>query len=415
MILTETSTLAHQAPQTETDPTDSGCQAQSTDLKTGLQLDAGMIHRMISRSSIGVASICTKLTLGIALGLGSCATSPSTPGSESPQVQSPTTGATSATTDQLQIVTTFVPMSQFTKAVVGDRAEVTQLLPTNVGPHDYQAKPEDVQKLANADVLVQNGLGMEEFLEDMVENAENDQLTVIDSSQGIPTIATKTIVGETHEGETHEGETHETEAEHEHGEFNPHIWLDPKLAIQQVETIRDGLIAVDPEGQEIYTANAAAYIQKLRDLDTETTKRLQPYGGKTFVAFHDFAPYFAQSYNLKVTFLVDVPEENPSPDDVKRVMDTVQGTNLKTLLTEPQTGEDAFASLAKDLQVKVSTFDPMETGSAEAIQPDYYLTTMRQNVTTLLTAFTGQSPQSFRPVWLPQSAIVLPQRVGVRF
>ena len=302
-------------------------------------------------------------------------------------------------------------MSQFTKAVVGDRAEVTQLLPTNVGPHDYQAKPEDVQKLANADVLVQNGLGMEEFLEDMVKNAENDQLTVIDSSQGIPTIATKTIVGETHEGETHEGETHETEAEHEHGEFNPHIWLDPKLAIQQVETIRDGLIAVDPEGQEIYTANAAAYIQKLQDLDAETTKRLQPYAGKTFVAFHDFAPYFAQSYNLKATFLVDVPEENPSPDDVKRVMDTVQGTNLKTLLTEPQSGEDAFASLAKDLQVQVSTFDPMETGSAEAIQPDYYLTTMRQNVTTLLTAFTGQSPQSFRPVWLPQSAIVLPQRV----
>jgi len=411
MILTETLTLARQAPQTETDPTDSGCQAQSTDLKTGLQPDAGMI----SRSSIGVASICTKLTLGIALGLGSCATPPSTPGSGSPQVQSPTTGATSATTDELQIVTTFVPMSQFTKAVVGDRAEVTQLLPTNVGPHDYQAKPEDVQKLANADVLVQNGLGMEEFLEDMVENAENDQLTVIDSSQGIPTIATKTIVGETHEGETHEGETHETEAEHEHGEFNPHIWLDPKLAIQQVETIRDGLIAVDPEGQEIYTANAAAYIQKLRDLDAETTKLLQPYGGKTFVAFHDFAPYFAQSYNLKVTFLVDVPEENPSPDDVKRVMDTVQGTNLKTLLTEPQGGEDAFASLAKDLQVQVSTFDPMETGSAEAIQPDYYLTTMRQNVTTLLTAFTGQSPQSFRPVWLPQSAIVLPQRVGVRF
>ena len=146
-------------------------------------------------------------------------------------------------------------------------------------------------------------------------------------------------------------------------------------------------------------------------MDAETTKRLQPYAGKTFVAFHDFAPYFAQSYNLKATFLVDVPEENPSPDDVKRVMDTVQGTNLKTLLTEPQSGEDAFASLAKDLQVQVSTFDPMETGSAEAIQPDYYLTTMRQNVTTLLTAFTGQSPQSFRPVWLPQSAIVLPQRV----
>jgi len=65
------------------------------------------------------------------------------------------------------------------------------------------------------------------------------------------------------------------------------------------------------------------------------------------VAFHDFAPYFAESYNLKAEFLVDIPEENPAPEDVKRIMDTVQSTNLKTILNEPQAGEDAFAALAK--------------------------------------------------------------------
>jgi zinc/manganese transport system substrate-binding protein len=85
------------------------------------------------------------------------------------------------------------------------------------------------------------------------------------------------------------------------------------------------------------------------------------------------------------------------------------------LLTEPQSGKDAFAGLAKDLNVRVSTFDPMETGGNEALQPDYYITTMRKNVKTLVTAFTGQSTQSFVPIQTLQPVAVVPQQVWVRF
>jgi zinc transport system substrate-binding protein len=259
--------------------------------------------------------------------------------------------ATTPVPRQLQIMTTFIPITDFTKAVAGDRAQVTQLLPTNVEPHDYQAKPGDAQKLAKADVLVQNGLEMEGFLKELVKNTGNAKLKVIDSSQGVKPIATETI------------EDKKPQAGQNRSQYNPHIWLDPKRAIRQVENIREGLIVVDPAGKEIYTNNATAYIKKLRELDAETTKMLQPFAGKTFVAFHDFAPYFAQSYNLKANFLVDVPEDNPSPADVKRIVDTVKATNLKTLLAEPNGGAEAFAALAKDLNVRVSTFDTMETGS----------------------------------------------------
>lgn len=359
---------------------------------------AGPSRGMVCPLSVVVMSALAKLTVGIALSLASCATD--TAGSESPQVQS-----FPATADELQVVTTFLPVTQFTTAVAGDRAQVSQLLPTNVGPHDYQAKPEDARKLAKADVLVKNGLGIEEFLADLIKSAGNDNLKVIDSSQGVPTITTESI----------ETGAQDQDHAHAHGELNPHIWLDPKRAIQQVENIRDGLIAADPDGQEIYAANAAAYIQKLRELDVEATALLQPYAGKTFVAFHDFSPYFADSYNLQATFLVDVPEGNPAPEDVKRIMDTVEATKLKTLLTEPQHGQDGFAALAKDLKVQVSSFDPMETGGPEALQPDYYLTTMRQNVTALVTAFTGPSTQSFLPLWTPQPAAAVPQRVGSGF
>lgn len=392
------------------------------------------------------------ITVGaIAFGLGSC-TAPST----TSEVESPDAEVAVAPEDPLQVVTTFLPITQFTTAVAGDRAEVVQLLPTNVGPHEYQATPGDAQAIANADVLVKNGLEMEFFLDDMIENAGNAELAIVDSSEGIATLASDDdhdhghgegdghdhgddhdhdhgegddhdhdhdhAEGEAHdhgEGEAHaEGEAHDhAEADahgHIHGEFDPHIWLDPKRAIEQVENIRDGLIAADPEGEAEYTANAEAFIAELEALDAEITEKLAPFEGQTFVVFHDFASYFAESYGLQSETLVGIPEENPSPEDVKRVMETVQAEGLKTILTEPQAGQASFDAIAGDLDVTVNVFDPLETGDSEAVQPDHYLTIMRQNADNLVTGFEG-SDQAWLPLWVPQPVAMTPQRVGLRF
>lgn len=340
------------------------------------------------------------LTLA-AVALGSCSSSPTESGSSnSPQAQAPPEGA-------LKVVTTTLAVTDFTKAVAGDRVEVTYLLPTNVGPHDYQAKPEDARTVAEADVLVKNGLGVEEYLDDLVANANNQNLKTIDTSQGVQTVSNEEVEGQEHaEGKEH-AEAEAGAGGHGHeGEFNPHIWLDPARVIKQVENIRDGLIAADPEGKEAYTANAAAYIDKLKALDAEFATALKPYAGKEFVTYHEFAPYFAQRYNLKAEYLVGVPEENPAPGDVKRVMNAAQASDLKTLLTEPQVGEGTFSTLSKDLNVQVSTFDPMETSGPDGVQPDYYLTVMRQNVKNLQTAF-GQSTQSQLPAWSPARAFAV--------
>lgn len=335
-----------------------------------------------------------------AIGLGAC-------GTGSPDISASPTEET----QRLKVITTFIPVTNFTKAVAGDRAEVTQLLPANVGPHDYQAKPEDVQKLARGNVLVKNGLGMEEFLGDLLKNAGNTNLKVIDSSKDIQPIANE----EKHEHHDHDHEK-TSEAGHNHGAFNPHIYLDPKRAIKQVENIRDGLITADPEGKTTYDKNATAYIEKLKKLDGEIAQKLQPFAGKSFVTYHDFAPYFAQSYNLKAEFLVDVPEDNASPEDVKRVINAAKQSNLKTLLTEPQAVGSPFAALAKDLKVKVSTFDPLETSNGEALRPDYYLTTMRQNLQNLESAFSGQTQQSLLPIISPRTLLMIqPQSLRLSF
>jgi zinc/manganese transport system substrate-binding protein len=380
----------------------------------------------------------------LALGLGSCGPSANSP-NQAQETNNETAEATSQ--EELQIVTTFLPMTHFTKAVVRDRAEVTQLLPTNTGPHDYQAKPTDVQTIANADVLVKNGLELEVYLEDMIANANNPDLVVINTSEGIATIAYEEEGHDHHDHSDHDHDHDHDHAEHDHGEkteshdhdhdhgekteshdhdhdhgekaeshdhgehghshdhgeFDPHVWLDPKRAMEQVKNIRDRLIAIDPEGEAIYTENANTYLEKLKALDEEISEKLSPHAGETFITFHDFANYFAESYNLESQFLVDIPEENPSPEDVKRVIDTVQAEGIKTLLTEPQAGENSFSALAKDLNVKVSVFDPVATGDAEAVQPEYYLEVMRQNVNNLVTGLEGST----------QSHLLVPQRLRV--
>jgi zinc/manganese transport system substrate-binding protein len=232
--------------------------------------------------------------------------------------------------------------------------------------------------LSNAQILVKNGLGMEYFLDKLTDSAENNSLRVIDTSRGVAVI------------KSDEDENGVDGGDQSQGEVNPHIWLDPLRAVQQVENIRDGLVKADPGCTVGYTQRAAAYAAQLKELNTAIATQLKPFSGKTFIAFHDFAPYFAERYDLKADFVVDVPEMNPTPADLQRVSTKVEQSQLKALLSEPQEGDRSFNALAEDLGVNVVTFDPLETGSEEASkQPDTYFKVMKSNVASLIKSFGG--------------------------
>ena len=290
------------------------------------------------------------------------------------------TADSSSEQSTLNVVTTFLPITLFTEAVAGECATVTALIPPNLGPHDFQATPTDIAALSNAQILVKNGLGMEYFLDKLTDSAENKSLQVIDTSRGVAVI----------KSDDEENENGADGSDQNQGEVNPHIWLDPLRAVQQVENIRDGLVKADPGCADGYTKRAAAYALQLKELNTAIASQLKPFRGKTFIAFHDFAPYFAERYDLKADFVVDVPEMNPTPADLQRVATKVQQSQLRALLSEPQEGDRSFNALAEDLGVNVVTFDPLETGSEEASKkPDTYFTVMKSNVSSLIKSFGG--------------------------
>jgi zinc/manganese transport system substrate-binding protein len=290
----------------------------------------------------------------------------------------------SAQSQQLKVVATFLPMYWFTKAVAGDLARVEVLIPPGTEVHEYQATPKNVQAIAQADVLVKNGLGLEEFLESTVKNAQNTQLNEIDSSKGIKTLEeTSPVVkpGGAATDANHEGENAGESHEHEAG--NPHVWLDPVRAKQQVANIRDGLIAADPQNKATYQANAGAYIKQLEALDREFKQRLQQDPKCTFVTFHDAYPYLANRYQLKQVAVVEIPEDQLSPADVQKTVDTVKQYKVKALFGEPGVDNKLLQGLSQDLNLTLRPLDPLESGP---LDPQHYFMAMKANLQTLESA-----------------------------
>jgi zinc/manganese transport system substrate-binding protein len=319
-----------------------------------------------------------------------------------------------ASDEKLQVLTTFLPVYLFTKAVAGDAADVEILIQPGTEVHDYQSTPDDVRVIAEADVLVQNGLNIEEFLDSTIESAQNSELVIINASENIDPVGelspvvfpdgesgedahgySEEAAGEDDQSEEvaaageesaaddpdHEGES--TSGVHARAE-NPHVWLDPLLAIQQVETIRDGLIELDPDNAETYDANAAAYIEELQALNTEFEQRLGSYSDRTFISFHDAFPYLAERYNLQQVAIVAIPEDSLSPADIQETVEVVEEYDVKALFGEPGVDNGLLQSLSQDLGIELQTLDPLEAGE---LDPQYYFTAMNQNLEALETAF----------------------------
>lgn len=326
------------------------------------------MKRILSRSRFHTGLIASLL---VSSAMAGC--NPTTPPSQTNETIESTPAAAAQPENRLRVVATFLPIYLFTKAVAGDAAQVDILIQPGTEVHEYQSTPDNVKLLSQANVVVKNGLGMEEFLDSTIKSAENAKLKVIDSSKGIKPIDELSPVVSSKE-----------EHSHEHGAGNPHIWLDPVSAKKQVETIREGLIAADPANKAKYEANAAAYLRELDTLDKEFQQRLGKFRDRTFITFHDAFPYLAQRYNLKQVAVVEIPEDQLVPGDVKETIDTVKQFQAKALFSEPGVNNKLLEGLSKDLNVKLRPLDSLEAGQTE---PQHYFVAMRSNLQTLEEAF----------------------------
>lgn len=281
--------------------------------------------------------------------------------------------------DKIQVMTTFYPMYEFTKEVVGNKGDVELLIPAGTEPHDFEPSAKDLAKISDSDVFVYNSPELETWTENLTDTIDTDKTKIIQAAKEI-----ELMDGAEHD---HEDDHDHDDHDHEH-ELDPHVWLDPALAIKEVETIRDQLSKKYPDDQTTFEKNAASYIDELKALDAEYQTAFKDAKNKTFVTQHAAFGYLAKQYGLTQEAISGVsPDQEPSPSRLSELKHYVDDHQVEVIYFEENASSKVAETLSKETGVKLAVLNPLESLTEKQIKAgENYLSIMRENLTALKQA-----------------------------
>ena len=307
----------------------------------------------------------------------------------------------------LRILATTYPVYLLARNVVQNRpgAQVDLLIPAQTGcPHDYALTPKDMQKLAQADVLLLNGLGLDDFMQKALPNAKPG-LVVVDSSAGVTPVmeadgeedehqeghdeAHGAHGGHEHAAVSHEheesghGHGHEHGHAHDHGGVNPHAFASPVQAGIMVKNMADGLAKADPQHAATYEANAQAYGKVLKNLGERLATLGNKSSNKGIALMHDALVYMARDGGLEVVAVIQENEEaQPSAARLLKVAEVLREHKPALIVSEPQYSDKAVQTLAREVGIPAAQLDSLASGPANP-SLDHYEKTMNNNINIL--------------------------------
>jgi ABC-type Zn uptake system ZnuABC Zn-binding protein ZnuA len=265
--------------------------------------------------------------------------------------------------DAVRVVTTTTVFADIVRAVGGRRADVHSIIPAGVGPEDYEPKPDDARNLADARLIVSNGVGLDDFLNRLLSSG-GSRATRLVLGDGLPTIAVD-------------------------GVPNPHFWLDPSIVrTGYLPKIVEALATVAPADRATFEANAAAYGERLTALDADLQAKVAtlPEANRKLVTFHDAFPYFAKHYGFDLVGVVvaNVGQE-PTATELAALVEKVRSTGARAVFAEAQFNPKLARTLADEagIQRVVTTLYTDALGPAPA---DSYLGMMTWNMDQVVEA-----------------------------
>lgn len=314
--------------------------------------------RISMRLSRNLAATMT--VAAIAFAIAACQASTTTPG---PAASGGSAAATPAA-GALKVVTTTTVFADIVQNVGGSRVAATSIIPPGVGPEDYEPKPDDAKKLSDAQLIVSNGVGLDDFLQKLLASGTGGQTPQLVLGEGIPVMTVD-------------------------GEENPHFWLDPTLVKQySLPAIAGKLSELDPAGKSTFDANVAAYGAQLDALDTALKAQVEtiPAANRKLVTFHDAFPYFAKHFGFElVGVILQNVGQDPSAADLAALVEKVKAAGVQAVFSEAQFSPKLSETLAQEAGVTrvVTTLYNDALGPAPA---DTYLGLMRWNVDQIVGA-----------------------------
>ncbi len=326
---------------------------------------------------------------------------------------------------RLSVVASIYPLGYFAERVGGNLVTVDVLIGPGMEAHGFEPTASDLRSIGAADVVVMNGVELDPWLERALEALEENPEQVVveaaDESQAVEGFVHEHEGEEGEEGEGHDEESREEdhgeeakeedhdeegkEEDHEEGkdedheeegdegeehgeEFDPHMWLDPLLAVGQVERIRDALIEADADNADAYRENASAVVDELNTLHAEFTEGLANCRHDHFVTSHAAYAYLAARYNaeqIPVTGLS--PEAEPSPRQLAAITDRVTELGLGYVLVEPVLSDGLAQTIASEAGIDLIPFHAIGSVTTDELEAhgDYF-GLMRNNLASLKVA-----------------------------
>lgn len=285
---------------------------------------------------------------------------------------------TAAGDGRLRVLTSFYPMYDFACKIGGDCIDVINMVPSGTEPHDWEPSTNDLKNLEKADVFIYNGADMEPWADDLLVS-RSDTLRVVEASENVEL---RTTDGEHEHAHEHEG------ADHHHGDFDPHVWLDPENAKIEMEAIRDALCAADPENSTVFQSNYEKYAAELDALDAEFREKLAPLPNRTIVVAHEAFGYLCDAYGLTQVGIEGLsPDSEPDPGRMAEVIDFVREHSISTIFFEELVSPKVAEAIASETGAQAKMLSPLEGLSDEqaAAGADYF-SVMHDNLAALMEA-----------------------------
>lgn len=265
-------------------------------------------------------------------------------------------GAPRATTgaETVTVIASFYPLYEFAARIGGQHAAVRMLVPAGAEPHDYEPTARDVAGLTAAKMLVYNGAGFEPWVEKVVPSLAGTVVRV-NATAGLPLV-----------GADAEGEPNRRAAESGKAGFDPHVWLDPVLAQQQVDNILAGFVQADPAQRTAYEGNATGLKADLRALDARYRQTLRACRLKVFITNHAAFGYLASRYGLTMLPVSGLsPEAEPSPARLKEIVRLARRHGVRIIYFETLVSPRVAETIAREVGAQTRALNPLEGLSPE--------------------------------------------------
>ncbi|MGL5693409.1 MAG: metal ABC transporter solute-binding protein, Zn/Mn family, partial [Peptostreptococcaceae bacterium] len=279
--------------------------------------------------------------------------------------------------DKIKVYATIYPIYDFAKNIGGDKIDLNYIVPPSGEPHDYEISAKMLKDIQNADLLIMNGLGIDGFADNI--KAEKNNLNIVVASDGVSKLK--------YNEELHNDVSVKNEDEHEHGQYDPHVWLNIDNAIKECENIKDALIKADEENKEFYENNFNEYTSKLSEIQENYKKELSNLKNNIILVSHDAYGYLCNEYNLNQISVTGVsPNQEPSMNKIAQISKFAKENNIKYILFDGLVNSRVSQTIADEASINTLTLYSIDGINKDDLKNNQnYISLMEKNLETLKT------------------------------